>query len=347
MAARGDRDLRKGRLTPRAVAGVPPGHRAARATVRASTASVPAVARVIDTRRIRTLDLAEPLDDGRAFVAAASGLAVTGGRLVVAADDLVHLASFTEDPARGGRLHRVLDDVLPTEHADRKRRKPDLEALTILPPAPAFPHGALLALGSGSTAARERALVVPLDPGGAPGEVVLVRDLGPVYAALRDHRDEVNVEAAVVLGDELLLVSRANAGAPANLVARLVLAEVLAWAGGGAPATPRRVAEWHLGDIDGVPLGVTDAAPHPAGGWVFTAAAEDTGDAYADGAVAGAVVGRVDAAGEMVATARIGPSVKVEGVVARMVPGGTELLMVTDADDPGAPAALLAAVLPA
>jgi len=304
------------------------------------------VTRILDTRRIRTLDLAEPLDDGRAFVAAASGLAVTGGRLVVAADDLVHLASFTEDPARGGLLHRVLDDELPTAPAERKRRKPDLEALTVLPPAPGFPHGALLALGSGSTAARERALVIPLDAGGTPGPAVYVRDLGPVYLALREHRDEVNVEAAVVLGDEALLVSRAHAGAPANLVARFPLAEVLAWAGGGAAPAPRSVDEWRLGDIDGVPLGVTDAAPHPAGGWVFTAAAEDTDDAYADGAVAGAVAGRVDAAGTVVA-ARIAPSVKVEGVVARMVPGGTELLMVTDADDPGAPAALLAAVLPA
>jgi len=57
-------------------------------------------------------------------------------------------------------------------------------------------------------------------------------------------------------------------------------------------------------------------------------------------------VGRVDAAGAVVAIARLTPTVKVEGILARRTPGGTELLMVTDADDPDAPASLLAAVLP-
>ncbi len=95
-----------------------------------------------------------------------------------------------------------------------------------------------------------------------------------------------------------------------------------------------------------MPLGVTDAAAHPDGGWVFSAAAEDTADAYADGAVAGAVVGRVDPAGAVVAVARLAPTAKVEGILARPVPGGTELLMVTDADDPDAPASLLSALLP-
>ncbi|MCC6830468.1 MAG: hypothetical protein IT200_03905 [Thermoleophilia bacterium] len=301
----------------------------------------------IAARTLRTLDLASPLDDGRAYVAAASGLALAGGRLVVVGDDLAHIVSFTEDPAAPGTAHRVLPDVLPAGHAERKRRKPDLEALTALPASPAFPHGALLAVGSGSTPARERAVLVPLDAAGAPADGALVRDLAGMLAPLREHRDEVNVEAALVLGDELVLVSRAHSAMPENLVARFALAAVAAWADGAAAApAPRSVAPWRVGEIGGVPLGVTDAAAHPGGGWVFSAAAEDTADAYDDGAVAGAVVGRVDAAGAVVAIARLTPTVKVEGILARRTPGGTELLMVTDADDPDAPASLLAAVLP-
>ncbi|MFN8122353.1 MAG: hypothetical protein U0237_07980 [Thermoleophilia bacterium] len=301
----------------------------------------------LPTRVLRTLDLAAPLDDGRAFVAAASGLARVAGRLLVVGDDLAHLASFAEDPAEPGSAHRVLPDLLPAGHAERKRAKPDLEALTALPPSPAFPHGALLAVGSGSTAARERAVLIPLDPAGAPGGAAVVRDLAPVLAPLREHRDEVNVEAALVLGDELVLVSRAHSAMPENLVARFALAAVAAWADGAASVlAPRSVAPWRVGEIDGVPLGVTDAAAHPDGGWVFSAAAEDTSDAYADGAVAGAVAGRVDASGAVVALGRLTPTAKVEGILARPVPGGTELLMVTDADDPDAPASLLAAVLP-
>lgn len=303
----------------------------------------PAVA----TRNVRALDLAAPLDDGRAYVAAASGLALAGGRLVVVGDDLAHLASFTEDPADPGTAHRVLPDLLPAGHAERKRRKPDLEALTVVPASPVFPHGALLAVGSGSTPARERAVLVPLDAAGGPAGEAVMRDLTPVLAPLRAHRDEVNVEAALVLGDELVVVSRAHSAMPENLVARFALAAVVAWADGAASGlTARSVAPWRVGEIEGVPLGVTDAAAHPDGGWVFSAAAEDTADAYADGAVAGAVVGRVDPAGAVVAVARLAPTAKVEGILARPVPGGTELLMVTDADDPDAPASLLSALLP-
>lgn len=301
----------------------------------------------IPTRPIRTLDLAAPLDDGRMFVAAASGLAEVGGRLVVVGDDLVHLAAFTADPAEPGTAHRVLPDVLPSGHAERKRRKPDLEALTALPPSPMFPHGVLLAVGSGSTAARERAVLVPLDADGMPAGEAVVRDLGPVLAPLRAHRDEVNVEAALVLGDELVLVSRAHSAVPDNLVTRFALTAVAAWADGDTSGVAAvAVTSWRVGEVDGVPLGVTDAATHPAGGWVFSAAAEDTSDAYADGAVVGAVVGRVDAAGAVAALGRLTPTAKVEGILARPVPGGTELLMVTDADDPDAPACLLTALLP-
>jgi hypothetical protein len=165
---------------------------------------------------------------------------------------------------------------------------------------------------------------------------------------LREHRDEVNLEAALVLGGDLVVISRGNAGTPANLVARFPMGAVAGWLDGATSRLPApRVASWDVGAVHGVPLGVTDAAPLPDGGWVFAAAAEDTSDAYADGAVVGAVVGRVAPSGAVTAVARITPVAKVEGILARPAPLGTEVLMVTDADDPNAAASLLTVLLPA
>ena len=57
--------------------------------------------------------------------------------------------------SRPGRLVPALSE-LPTEHAARSKAKPDLEALTSLPPFEGHPHGALLEL-AGSTEDRDRA----------------------------------------------------------------------------------------------------------------------------------------------------------------------------------------------
>jgi hypothetical protein len=108
---------------------------------------------------------------------------------------------------------------------------------------------------------------------------------------------------------------------------------------------PKMVRSYSLGDIDGVALGFTDAAALPSGGWVFTAVAEDTDDAVADGPCAGSVVGVVDRRGELSEVHRLQPKMKVEGVDLRATPEGLVLCLVTDADDPARPSTLLRARL--
>ncbi|MEO6277397.1 MAG: hypothetical protein ABIP59_06225, partial [Roseateles sp.] len=73
-----------------------------------------------------------------------------GQRLFVVADDEHTLAVFDAASDSPGTLHRLFIGELPDKPKARKAAKPDLEALAQLPPFAACPHGALLALGSGS-----------------------------------------------------------------------------------------------------------------------------------------------------------------------------------------------------
>lgn len=305
--------------------------------------------RTLHTNVIRRLDLGEPLAGASRFVSAASGLAVVGDDFAVAADDAHHLALFACGRTERGRTVRLVDGDLPQDPADRKRRKPDFEALTVMPATAGFPHGALLVVGSGSTPTRDLAVLVPLDASGSLGDRVHVRPLSSLYAPWRNACGEINVETAFVLGTDLVMVSRGHGAAPDNHVARFELDALGPWLDGVStdPIAPARLTALRLDDLDGVPLSITDGAAHPAGGWVFSAVAEDTRDSYNDGALVGAGVGTMNAADALTSLRRLDVAAKVEGIVAARTPSGdVELNMVTDADDPEVAASLLAATLP-
>ena len=101
-----------------------------------------------------------------------------------------------------------------------------------------------------------------------------------------------------------------------------------------------------LGFLDGVALGFTDASPMPfaesGGRMAFAAAAEDTDNAYDDGACAGSVVGVLEADGRVVCMERVQGTHKIEGLVVT----SSGLLMVADPDDPSQRAPLLVGSLP-
>jgi hypothetical protein len=97
---------------------------------------------------------------------------------------------------------------------------------------------------------------------------------------------------------------------------------------------------YDLGTLEGVPLGFTDAAVW-RGGTLYSAAAEESPDAVRDGRVVGSVIGVIDHAA---AGARWAPLTepsgrlfagKVEGMVVTR-DASDRLLVVVDADDPGA-----------
>jgi hypothetical protein len=284
-----------------------------------------------------------------------------GDRLYVVADDDHALGVFDLTGSAPGSWVRLFDGELPLRPRERKAAKADLECLCQLPALAAHPHGALLALGSGSRPQRQRAMLLGLDAtGGLNGRLQPV-DLAALYRPLHAVFDDLNVEGAFIDGASLCLLQRAHRGGGVNACVRLAWPELAAWLEGGmAPAPlPRSVTPFALGELDGVPLGFTDGVALPGGGWVFTAAAEDTTNSVADGACAGSALGRVGPDGGLQWLEPLARRCKAEGVALAGdgvggagadadadQAGGVELLLVTDADDRRLPAQLLSARLP-
>ena len=303
---------------------------------------------MISLTRIRTLDLAAASAAGRPpHLSAASGLACVGSFIYVVADDELHLGVFRAGGSEPGHLVRLFAGVLPEAKPDRKKRKPDLEALVLLPPHGTCPHGALLALGSASRRNRHRGAVLGLERDGAVSGAPRVVDFSPLLAPLEDAFPALNIEGAVVSGGELRLFQRGNKRRAANAVIRFPLSALLDGLGAdrAAAIAPSAIVPIDLGEVDGIPLSFTDAAALPGGSMVFTAVAEDTDDPYDDGCCAGAAVGIAEADGRLRRLHRLDRPYKVEGVDARVDGDVVRLLLVTDADDPAVPAGLFAATI--
>jgi hypothetical protein len=298
-------------------------------------------------RRKLTLQAPET-PGGHAHVSAASGLVRAGSWLHVVADDSLFLATFPLESEAPGRFQRLLPGELPLEPQTRKAHKPDLEALCFVEGLTGAPHGALLAVPSGSTAVRMKGALVPLAADGSPGGPVREVDFTRVYAQLARELGPLNVEGAAVSGARLRLLNRGNGEQGADAVVDLDAGRVLRALESGEPPQPdvvRIVRRWELGRAGTVRLSFTDAAPLPDGRIVFTAAAEDTRDAYADGAVMGSAVGVLAPDGTPMFLDGVDAKVKLEGVDARVERGRIHLLLVADADDPGQAAPLFETVL--
>jgi hypothetical protein len=305
------------------------------------------IAAMIALTKIRELDLAVSAQSGRPpYLSAASGLVCVGSRAYVIADDEMHLGMFDLDSKAPGQLIRLFEGQLPDNPKQRKKQKPDVEAIALLPADRDHPHGALLMLGSGSSERRLRGAILSLDRSGAIMNAPRILDLMPVYAALEREFGELNIEGAVVVGDDICLLQRGNKGNRRNAVIRFALADFLdALNAGGPHSDPVAIEDVALGDIDGVPLSFTDAAALPDGRMIFTAAAEDTDNPVDDGRCLGSAIGVIEA-GTLRRLERVDRPCKLEGIHAVASGGPPRLLLVSDADDATIPAELFQAALP-
>ncbi len=301
---------------------------------------------VLMTQRLRALATSAPPGAATSHpLSAASGLVCHGGRAYVVADDEQHLAVFSDATTPGQRF-RLLPGSLPAAAAARKRRKADLESLLLLPPVPGQAKRRLLALGSGALPQRSVGAVITLGVAGLPLAAVQRLDLAALHEPLRQRLGPVNLEGALLVGPRLLLLNRGAAGGAGNVVLRYALrdlADVLAGTRSAVP--PRAVQVCDLGRLDGVPLGFTDGAALPGGGFLFSAAAEDAANSVADGPCSGSVVGCCNAAGRVLWTRVLDVRAKVEGLAVRAGRSGIALCLVTDADDPQQAASMLLAWL--
>ena len=293
-------------------------------------------------RRLRKLDL---LPFG--FLSAASGLVRVQSHIYVVADDALALGVFPAAGRKPGRLHRLFPGTLPAKKKARKKRKPDLEALALLPPSRAHRHGALLGLGSGSRDNRRRAALLGLDAGGAITGKPELLDLAPLYRRMEKTLGKLNIEGAMVQGEELLLFQRGNRKGGVNGILRLPFKLTLSHLRKGRGAFAFTFSGHDLGAIDGVPLGFTDAAGLDDGSILFTAVAEDTDDAYDDGPCRGAAIGLLTPSGKLRWLRRLTRRIKVEGIHAARKGKRIEALLVSDADDAAVPASLYRVMLKA
>lgn len=299
---------------------------------------------MLAVQTLRTLSIEGSAGAGQ--LSAASGLAQCGDWLHVVADDELSLASFRLGDPGPGRLCRLFDGELPQPHAARKAAKPDFEALALLPAFAGHGFGALLALGSGSTAQRQRAALVALEPdgqvGGPPREIDVARWLAPLRTTFAD----LNIEGAFVDRDRFCLLQRGHQRDPLNACITFGWPALQQWLLGAGPVpVAASITRHELGTLAGAALCFTDGAALPGGGFVFCAAAEQTDDAYADGACLGSAVGLVDALGRLQRIEPLALRCKAEGISVRSTADGLQLLLVTDADDRAAPALLLSALL--
>lgn len=302
---------------------------------------------MIQTKHVRSLQLLSGSAPGRPLhLSAASGLVRIASNLYVIADDEHHLGIFSTSIDTPGRVMRVLPGTLPESKEERKAVKPDFEALAFLPASEHLPFGALLAVGSGSTVARKRAVILPVDAAGAVNDAPRVVDLAPLYDRLGAYIKELNIEGAALQGDRLTLLQRGNLNNPKSACVSLSLSDFHAMASGtisASDAIELRIVEYALGDIRGVPLCFSDAVVLPNGDLAFCAVAENTGDSYNDGTCVGAAVGIIKADGSLYSVLPLAHPHKVEGIEASVQGSLVHILLVTDADDPEQPALLLSA----
>lgn len=278
-------------------------------------------------------------DDGSP-VRSASALAPLGAGWLVAQDDATHAAWVLDHQVRQLRLFPPVEglDVFSAA-AGTRHLKPDLEAACGV--AVDGRPGVLL-LGSGSTAARCRAVLVQ----GDDSPTVEVGDLTGLYdnvARLLGVPDgQLNLEGVARNGGVLRWFQRGNrlAEVPNGSVDVDLAGLLEALRGRRHPAdVPVRAARHYaLGEALGVGLSATDAVALPGGRVLLSAAAQDTPDAVDGGPVVTAALALLDADDvlDSVALPQIdGVVAKVEGLgVRELLPDGVRLLAVVDADDP-------------
>jgi hypothetical protein len=304
---------------------------------------------MIRPTKIRELLLSRITSEKRApHLAAASGLVNIDRTLYVVADDENHLGVFSADSHAPGDLVRLFEGTLPEKTKKRKAEKPDLETLTHLPAFAGHAHGALLALGSGSKPNRAIGVLLGLGANGQVNTTPQHIDLASLYDDLRNEFDALNLEGAVISGDDFILLQRGNKGSKNGLIRFPIVNFLHDLAAGKVPrlhcAPTSHIVD--LGNVDDVPLSFTDGAALANGALLFTVVAEDTDNAIDDGMCVGSAIGIINADGKIARMERIEPAYKVEGVVASIRDQHIHVQLVTDGDDASKPAWLLSAVLP-
>ncbi len=296
---------------------------------------------------------ADATEDRPAHVRAASSIAWLNERIVLIQDDANFVVllgpndgSVQSHPLPAGKEGlRQFDDT-----RGNKKYKLDLEACAVVP------HGSgpvLYAFGSGSK--RRRRNVVAIDAWDRTSPRVRLHDATTLYERLERETDfagsDMNIEGVVAVAESIRFFGRGNGKArrglkPCNATCDVGLSDLQQYLQNpahAAPPEPRHVVQYVLGELDGIPLGFTDAATM-GDAILYAAAAEGSDDATEDGVVSGSVLGAIDVRGVVRYTPLVDANgrrfvEKVEGVVLSRS-GAARAYVVIDPDDATRPAEL-------
>lgn len=318
----------------------------ARAPVRHARLDATLTATIVDRRPLRYRTTAHPALDRPPHVRAGSSLAWVGARLALLQDDANFVAVIDPRTARARAIALPAGEAGKRHFDDargNKRFKLDLEACCTVD----GPAGQLLvAFGSGSKRRRRR--IVTIESVAARRPRITLIDAESLYVALEAEAafagSDMNIEGVLALDGTLRLFSRGNGAAkdarlPVNATGDLDVAALLGYLAAPASIAPpalHDITQYALGEVDGLPLGFTDAALCD-GAVLYTAAAEASKDASEDGRVSGSAIGVIPPRGELRHTLLREvdgrPSTdKVEGIAP--VPGRADrVYVVVDPDD--------------
>ena len=253
-------------------------------------------------------------------VHSASGLVKFKNDFYVIADDDLSLHNITKNTSVA-----LIAGKLPEDFKERKKVKPDWEALTL------FEDG-LLVIPSGSKENRRTGFLV--------SDISLPVDFSEVYIELEKTFPNLNIEGAFWSKNKLKLFQRGNGIDAKNAIITL---DVFNEIKNSNPLTKESIVEispYSLGQLGGITLGFTDACQTGNDIW-FLAVAEDGDSTYEDGNFTGAVLGKIDDAGKF-SVFELDASVKPEGLWVE----DNKFYVVTDADDPNKKSVLYSGILP-
>lgn len=255
------------------------------------------------------------------YIAAASGLVYQNGMFYVVSDDELTLVKF--DLKGLMEVIPLFEGTLPEETKARKKVKPDLESLVVLP------DQSVLCVPSGSKPNRIRGAIV------FPDNSVKELSFANIYGELLIRFPELNIEGAVIYQDMVRLFQRGNGSLHQNAVIDLKLIDLLS-----DEPKAMKIIDVTIGTLNGIKLSFTDASFSQGLFW-FLAVAENSESTYLDGEFSGAVIGAMDLEGNIHFQEDLEISQKPEGLVVRE----KDIFIVTDADDRSKPSKLYSGVL--
>lgn len=282
------------------------------------------------------------------ILSGASGIVRYNNYYYVIRDNSNHLYQFQGNDFQWVKSIRLFPGTLPSNQKDRKKLKPDLEAMLIVPANDILALDSLMLIPSGSKKNRVKGKLISLTKKGELADDARELDFSNLYSHLKNELHKVNIEGAIVFDKNLILLQRGNSKKSRNALVYLNLNCVLQQLDTIEANCLEKIVYPDIGGIGFIPYTFTDAIATTDGRILFLAAAEETEDAVLDGDVSGAAIGMLNAKGEVKWVSALSERIKFEGIVPtnESSSAGQVYFLISDADSDYTPSSVYKLTLP-